>query len=91
MAKRGSQSDVESELDVAKPAKTPMTKLAEAAFREAALDVMERAIQTGTKVIIGEKGRILKLSPYNWRFTNERKRLAKRRKRNGGIRRINLL
>jgi len=39
----------------------PLTKLAEAAFREASKKVIERARQTNTPVIVEEKGIIVRL------------------------------
>ena len=41
-----------------KATEQPLTKLANAAFREAARDVIRRAKETGTPIIVWEEGRI---------------------------------
>lgn len=40
-----------------------LTDLAEAAFREVAKDVVKRAIETNTPVIVWRDGKIVKLDP----------------------------
>ncbi len=48
-----------------KAPKSKMTKLAEAAFREASRDVIERARQAGTKLIIWKDGAVRKVDPFD--------------------------
>ena len=46
-----------------KPSTQSIGKLADAAFRQAAKDVVQRAEQTGTPVIVWEDGKIKELEP----------------------------
>jgi hypothetical protein len=43
--------------------KDPLTKLADAAFRQAARKIINRAQQSGTPVIIWERGELKKVDP----------------------------
>jgi hypothetical protein len=56
-----------------KPTESPLTKLAEAAFREAAKKVIKRAKESGTPVIIWEDEKIKKVEPRNIRKTRKKK------------------
>lgn len=46
-----------------KPPEQSLTKLADEAFRQAALTVIKRAEETGTPVIVWENNRVTKLEP----------------------------
>jgi hypothetical protein len=56
-----------------KPAENPLTKLAEAAFQQAAQKVIKRAKESGTPVIIWEDGQVKRVEPRNTRITRKRK------------------
>jgi hypothetical protein len=56
-----------------------LTKLADAAFRLAAVEVIERAEAAGTPVIVWENDKIKRLTPRQARETLKRK--TKKRKR----------
>jgi hypothetical protein len=62
-----------------------LTKLADAAFKQAALKVIERAKQTGTPVILWEDGAVKAVPPEELEATvrknNRKKRLARKQKR----------
>ncbi len=45
----------------------PLTKLADAAFKQAARKVIERAKQTGTPVIVWEDGAVKEVDPNDLR------------------------
>lgn len=45
------------------PTDTPLTGLADAAFRQAAAEVVRRAQRTGTPLIVWEGGRVQALPP----------------------------
>ena len=51
-----------------------LTKLADAAFREAAVDAIERAEAAGTPIIVWEDGKIKRLSPAQARARLKRHR-----------------
>jgi len=51
----------------------PMTDLANAAFEEAAKEVVKRAIETGTPVIVWRNGSVLKLDPHQLIATTQKK------------------
>jgi hypothetical protein len=55
--------DRKSSNSMKKTPKQSLTKLADAAFMEAALTVIKRAQETGTPVIVWENGAIKKLNP----------------------------
>lgn len=55
-----------------KTMESPLTKLAEAAFKRAARKVLERAESTGTPVIVWENNQIQKLKPQAKRSTRNR-------------------
>lgn len=44
-----------------------LTKLADAAFQQAALTVIKRAEESGTPVIVWENGSLKKLDPRKWK------------------------
>jgi len=48
-----------------KPTESPLTKLAEAAFRQAAKKVIKRAKESGTPLIIWEDGVVKRVEPRN--------------------------
>lgn len=48
-----------------------LTELAEAAFREVAKDVVKRAIDTNTPVIVWQDGKIVRLDPRSLLPTND--------------------
>jgi hypothetical protein len=56
-----------------KPPENRLTKLAEAAFRQAAQKVIKRAKESGTPVIIWEDGQVKRVEPRNTRITRKRK------------------
>ena len=56
-----------------KPTESPLTKLAEAAFRQAARQVIKRAKESGTPVIICEDGKVKRVEPRNTRKTRKKK------------------
>jgi hypothetical protein len=56
-----------------KASDNPHTKLADAAFRQAAQKVIKRAKESGTPVIIWEDGEVKKVEPRNTRNTRKRK------------------
>jgi hypothetical protein len=60
---------------VKKPARDKLTKLADAAFLVASHKVVDRAEQTGTKIVIWEDGGVKKIEP-----SEARARLAKIKK-----------
>lgn len=50
-----------------------MTELANAAFREAAKDVIQRAIETNTPVIVWQNGKTVQLDPRTMQPIDEAK------------------
>ena len=56
-----------------KATENPLTKLADAAFRQAAQKVIKRAKESGTPVIIWEDEEIKRVEPRNTRETRKRK------------------
>ena len=52
----------------------PMTDLANAAFEEAAKEVVRRAIETGTPVIVWRNGCVVKLDPHQLTSVPPKKR-----------------
>jgi hypothetical protein len=42
-----------------------LSALAQAAFRQAAVNVIRRAKETGTPVILWDQGRVVSVSPYD--------------------------
>lgn len=56
--------------------KDSLTELAEAAFRQAAWKVIERAEQTGTPIIVGEDGVITRIDPKVYRRKLKRRAAA---------------
>lgn len=60
-----------------KTTEDPLTKLADAAFQQAAQKVIKRAIETGTPVIIWEDGEIKEVDPRKIKL-GSRKRNAER-------------
>jgi hypothetical protein len=56
-------------------------KLADAAFRQAADKVIERAEKAGTPVISWENGKVVKLDPRKLRLEREKKRQNRKRRR----------
>ena len=57
-----------------------MGKLADAAFRQVAEDVIKRAEDTGTAVIIWENGQVTRVEPREMRKRLRRKKKSKQRK-----------
>ena len=57
-----------------KPTENPLAKLVEAALRQTAKKVVERARESGTPVIIWEDETIKRVEPRNIRKTRRRKR-----------------
>ena len=55
-----------------KASENPHTKLADAAFRQAAQKVIKRAKESGTPVIIWEDGEVKRVEPRNTRKTRKR-------------------
>jgi len=51
-----------------------LTELAEAAFRQAAKVVIERAKQTGTPLILWEDGAVKKVDPHRFRLKPKRRK-----------------
>jgi hypothetical protein len=51
----------------------PLTKLADAAFQQAARNVVKRAIETGTPVVVWEDGEVKKLDPRTIRIGRRKK------------------
>jgi hypothetical protein len=58
---------------VKKTVKDPLTKLADAAFRQAAKKVIKEAIQTNTPVIIWEDGQVKKVDPRKMKLGKRKK------------------
>jgi hypothetical protein len=58
---------------VKKKIERPLTKLADAAFRQAARKVVERAIETGTSVVVWENGEIKQVDPRAIRIGRRKK------------------
>jgi hypothetical protein len=56
-----------------KPTEDPLTKLADAAFRQAAKKVVKRAIESGTPVIIWEGGEVKKVDPRTIKLGRRKK------------------
>jgi hypothetical protein len=56
-----------------KPSENHRTKLADAAFRQAAKNVVKRAKESGTPVIIWEDEQIKRVEPRNMQNTRKRK------------------
>ncbi len=56
-----------------KAPENPLTKLADAAFRQAAQKVIKRAKECGTPVIIWDGGEVKRVEPRNTRKTRKRK------------------
>ncbi len=56
-----------------KASENPLTKLADAAFRQAAEKVIKRATESGTPVIIWEDGEVKRVEPRSTRDTRKRK------------------
>jgi hypothetical protein len=54
-----------------KPTEDPLTKLADTAFQEAAKQVIKRAKESGTPVIIWEDGEIKRVDPRKIRKTKK--------------------
>ncbi len=67
--KRSSKKDPESDL----------TRLADAAFRQAAKKVIQRALNSWTPVIIWEKGQIKKVDPRTLLATGKRRQMRGKR------------
>jgi hypothetical protein len=58
---------------MAKPTENPLAKLVEAALRQTAKKVVERAKERGTAVIIWEDEKIKRVEPRSIRETRKRK------------------
>jgi hypothetical protein len=63
-----------------KPSNRSLTKLADAAFRQAAEVVLKRAEDAGTSVIIWENGQVTRVEPREMRKRLRRKKKSKERK-----------
>ncbi len=51
-----------------------MTKLAEAAFKQAAKKILKRALDTGTPLIVCENGEVKEVDPRTVRVNGRRRR-----------------